>query len=63
MADLTAKGYTSTPSDIGHDFHAGFSIWSMHSCWAPDLDPAASPDDERAVSEGVSVAPCAYFTS
>ncbi|WP_328754210.1 hypothetical protein OHA28_08890 [Streptomyces sp. NBC_00269] len=61
VSDLHARGYTSTPSDIGHDFHAGFSVWSMHSLWAPDLDPAASEDDERAVAEGVSVAPYAYF--
>ncbi|MFE4683013.1 hypothetical protein ACFRNJ_19590 [Streptomyces sp. NPDC056721] len=61
VSDLHARGYTNTPSDIGHDFHAGFSVWSMHSLWAPDLDPAASEDDERAVAEGVSVAPYAYF--
>ncbi|MFF3657328.1 hypothetical protein [Streptomyces olivochromogenes] len=61
VADLHALGYTSTPSDIGHDFHAGFSVWSMHSLWARDLDPEADDDDERAVSEAVSVAPYAYF--
>ncbi|MEU6495420.1 MULTISPECIES: hypothetical protein [unclassified Streptomyces] len=61
VADLHARGYTSTPSDIGHDFHAGFSVWSMHSLWAPDLDPEADEHDERTVSEGVSVAPYAYF--
>ncbi|OIJ93243.1 hypothetical protein, partial [Streptomyces colonosanans] len=41
VADLHARGYTSTPSDIGHDFHAGFAVWSMHSLWAGDLDPEA----------------------
>ncbi|MGW3242780.1 hypothetical protein [Streptomyces sp. NPDC001070] len=61
VSELHARGYTSTPSDIGHDFHAGFAVWSMHSLWAGDLDPAASEDDERAVAEGVSVAPHAYF--
>ncbi|MFG2815650.1 hypothetical protein [Streptomyces sp. NPDC048410] len=61
VADLHARGYTSTPSDTGHDFHAGFSVWSRHSLWAPDIDPAADEDDERAVAEGVSVAPYAYF--
>ncbi|MBO4273924.1 hypothetical protein [Microbispora triticiradicis] len=60
--DLTAKGYTNTPSDIGFDFHAGFAVWSMGSRWAGDLDPNAGEDDERKVSEGVSVAPYAYFT-
>jgi hypothetical protein len=61
VADLHALGHSSTPSDIGHDFHAGFSVWSMHSLWARDLDPEAGEDDERAVSEGVSVAPYTYF--
>ncbi|GLW97016.1 hypothetical protein [Microtetraspora sp. NBRC 16547] len=60
--DLTAKGYTNTPSDIGFDFHAGFAVWSMGSRWARDLDPDADEDDERKVSEGVSVAPYTYFT-
>ncbi|MFC6023340.1 hypothetical protein ACFP2T_45200 [Plantactinospora solaniradicis] len=62
VADLTAKGYTSTPSDIGYEFHAGFAVWSMDSRSAVDLDPEADEDDERSVSEGVSVAPYAYFT-
>ncbi|WP_214416986.1 hypothetical protein [Sphaerisporangium fuscum] len=62
VADLLAKGYTSVPSDIGFDFHAGFSVWSMHSLCAQDLDPDATEDDERAVSEGVSVAPFSYFS-
>jgi hypothetical protein len=61
VEDLHALGYTSTPSDLGHDFHAGFSVWSMHSLWAGDLDPEAGGDDERVVSEAVSVAPYAYF--
>ncbi|WP_234544122.1 hypothetical protein [Streptomyces shenzhenensis] len=62
VADLHALGYTSTPSDIGHDFHVGFSVWSMHSLWAGDLGLEADEDDERAVSETVSVAPYDYFT-
>jgi hypothetical protein len=56
VAELHAQGYTSTPSDIGHDFHAGFSVWSMGSLCAGDLDPTADEDDDRAVAEGVSVA-------
>lgn len=47
---------------MGHDFHAGFSVWSMHALWARDLDPEAGEDDERAVSERVSVAPYTYVT-
>lgn len=57
------KGYTSTPSDIGHEFHAGFAVFSMGSCSARDLDPNASEEDERLISEGVSVAPYEYFTN
>jgi hypothetical protein len=61
VADLTAKGYTSTPSDIGFHFHAGFSVWTMGSRMALDLDPDADEDDERAVAEGVTVAPYALL--
>ncbi|KAI9927010.1 hypothetical protein ASPWEDRAFT_177466 [Aspergillus wentii DTO 134E9] len=61
VADLAAKGYKGTPSDIGHDFFAGFAIWSMGSLCARDLDPGAGEEDEREVVEGVSVAPYAYF--
>ncbi|MEV0644604.1 hypothetical protein AB0I28_05025 [Phytomonospora sp. NPDC050363] len=61
VADLNDRGYTCTPSDIGFDFHAGFSVWSMHSLWARDLDPGAPEDDDRAICEGVSVAPYKYF--
>jgi hypothetical protein len=61
VAELTAKGYTSTPSDIGFEFHAGFAVWSMGSRTAQDLDPDAAEDDERAVAEGVTVAPYALL--
>ncbi|MDG4830405.1 hypothetical protein O7627_13960 [Solwaraspora sp. WMMD1047] len=61
VADLEAKGHEYTPSDIGYDFRAGFAVWSMGSRWALDLDPNADEDDERAVSEGVSVGPYEYF--
>jgi hypothetical protein len=61
VADLNARGYASTRFDIGYLFEPGFTVWSMHSRWALDLDPNADEDDERAVSEGVSVAPYAYF--
>jgi hypothetical protein len=62
-SDLAARGYTSTPSDIGYDFAAGFSIFSMASCDAGELDAAAGEDDERRVVEGVSVAPYEYFVT
>ncbi|MEU6340985.1 hypothetical protein ABZ883_08540 [Streptomyces sp. NPDC046977] len=61
VSELHARGYTSIRSDIGHDFHAGFAVWSMHSLWAGDLDPTAGEDDERVISEGVSIAPYSYF--
>jgi hypothetical protein len=61
VAELTAKGYTSIPSDIGFEFHAGFAVWSMGSRTARDLDPDAAEDDERAVAEGVTVAPYALL--
>ncbi|WP_327106784.1 hypothetical protein [Nonomuraea glycinis] len=61
VSDLAAKGYTSTPSDIGFTFHAGFSVWSMGSLWARDLDPEADEEDERSIVEGVSVAPYLYW--
>ncbi|MCX4850753.1 hypothetical protein [Streptomyces sp. NBC_00893] len=62
VADLHARGYTSTPCDVGHDFHAGFSVWSMRVLWAGEVDPTAGEDDPRCVVEGVSVAPYSYFS-
>ncbi|MEU9621034.1 MULTISPECIES: hypothetical protein [unclassified Streptomyces] len=61
VAELHARGYTSTPCDVGHDFHAGFSVWSMRVLWAGEVDPTAGEDDPRCVVEGVSVAPYSYF--
>lgn len=61
VTDLAARGYTYAPFDIGYQFHAGFTVWSMNSLWARDLDPGASEEDERAIVEGVSVAPYSYF--
>ncbi|MEU9560669.1 hypothetical protein AB0D16_01265 [Streptomyces sp. NPDC048161] len=61
VAELHAKGYTSTPCDIGYDFHAGFSVWSMRVLEAREVDPTAGEDDPRCVVEGVSVAPYGYF--
>lgn len=43
VADLHAKGYTSTESDIGHEFHAGFAVWSMGSLSAIDLEQDGQP--------------------
>ncbi|MET7399063.1 hypothetical protein ABZS66_36845 [Dactylosporangium sp. NPDC005572] len=60
-ADLAAKGYQAHPIDIGYRFEAGFAVWSMASRHAQDLDPDADDEDERLVSEGVSVAPFDYF--
>lgn len=60
-ADLEALGHHGRDSDIGVDYPAGFAIWSMASRTLSDVDPSASPDDERPVVEGVSVASPAYF--
>lgn len=57
LADLAARGLTSTPSDVGRDFHAGFSVFSMGSADGASLGLTDDPDDERLVSEGVHVAP------
>ncbi|WP_212816894.1 hypothetical protein [Polymorphospora rubra] len=62
MADLAAKGHLATASDIGFDFQAGFSIFSMASLSARDLDPNSPEDDGRHIVEGVSIAPYSYFT-
>ncbi|SFY42846.1 hypothetical protein OH786_31850 [Streptomyces atratus] len=61
VAELHAKGYTSKPFDIGYDFHAGFSVWSMRVLEAREVDRTAEEDDPRCVVEGVSVAPYGYF--
>ena len=61
IAELTDAGFEGRPCDIGHDFVAGFSVWSMASLTVADIDPSASEDDERNVAEGVSVGAPAYF--
>jgi hypothetical protein len=61
LRDLTAAGFRSRESDIGHDFAEGFAIWSMGSLWLSDIDPAAATDDDRQVVEGVSVGVPAFF--
>ena len=62
-ADLERAGFHGVPADIGWEYEEGFSIWSMASHRASDLDPngTADPDDERLVVEGVSVAPVSYW--
>jgi hypothetical protein len=61
--DLAMRGYVGQRSDIGYDFEAGFAIFSMSSLSATDLDASASPEDERAIAEGVSIAPFSYFSA
>jgi hypothetical protein len=61
VAELTALGHQVEPFDIGYTFRAGFTIFSMGSRTATDLDPTASPDDPRPVVEGVGVAPAEYW--
>jgi hypothetical protein len=61
VADLAAKGHAHEPIDVGYRFAPGFAIYSMGSRTAADLDPEAAPDDPRAISEGVAVAPYDYF--
>ncbi|WP_028050379.1 hypothetical protein [Cellulomonas sp. URHD0024] len=61
VAELEAKGHRCTVSDVGFDVVAGFSLFSMSSSDARALDPLAGDADERAIVEGVSVAPYAYF--
>jgi hypothetical protein len=61
IRDLRSVGFQGRPSDIGYDFRAGFSIWSMHSLSLADVDPKATSEDDRPVVEGVSVAEPGYF--
>lgn len=61
MTNLRSKGYTGRPNDIGFVFDAGFSVCSMRSRSARELDPKAAVDDDRAICEGVTVAPPQYF--
>jgi len=61
VADLRSKGYSGRPNDIGFVFDVGFAVFSMHSHCARDLDRRAAVDDERAICEGVSIAPRSYF--
>ncbi|MEU8661841.1 hypothetical protein [Actinoplanes philippinensis] len=52
VADLEARGHQAMPADIGFSFRAGFSIFSMGSRDARELDPSAS-EDARVVEGGV----------
>ncbi|GLW31846.1 hypothetical protein [Actinoplanes regularis] len=61
LAELTALGHRPEPFDIGYTFRAGFTIFSMGSRSAVDLDPQASPDDPRPIVEGVGIAPPEYW--
>lgn len=63
VADLTQRGYTGKPIDIGYQFDEGFTIWSMASQSPSDLTPGAEfdPEDGRLVVEGVGIAPIAYW--
>jgi hypothetical protein len=54
VSDLTKKGYVCTPYDIGFEVDVGFSLFSMHSLDATELDPMAGTD--RTVVEGVAIA-------
>ncbi|GAA2701552.1 MULTISPECIES: hypothetical protein [Actinoplanes] len=61
LAELTALGHRAERYDIGYMFRAGFYLYSMASLSAQSLDPEASPDDPRAVVEGVGIAPVAHL--
>jgi hypothetical protein len=61
ITELTDAGFEGRPSDIGHDFAAGFAVWSMASLTVADIDSSVGEDDERNVVEGVSVGAPAYF--
>jgi hypothetical protein len=61
VADLAARGHAHEPIDVGYRFEPGFALYSMGGRTARDLDPSAADDDERAIVEGVSVAPYDYF--
>jgi hypothetical protein len=61
VAELAALGLEAEPFDIGYVFRPGFTIWSMGSRWAGDLDPDAVDDDPRRIVEGVGIAPYGYF--
>lgn len=61
VAELSALGHQPEPFDIGYTFRAGFTIFSMGSRSASDIDPEAFPDDPRPVVEGVGIAPAEYW--
>jgi hypothetical protein len=64
VADLVVAGHHGSPFDIGFVFGAGFAIFSMSSLCPSDLHAGQprDPEDERAVVEGVGIAPANYFS-
>lgn len=62
VADLARKGYAGKPVDIGHQYDAGFCVFSMASRSPSELTGGEyDPEDERLVVEGVSIAPVSYW--
>jgi hypothetical protein len=61
VAELIALGHRPERADIGYTFPAGFTIFSLGSRSAADIDPFAAPDDPREIVEGVGIAPVEYW--
>ncbi|BBH67661.1 hypothetical protein ACTI_43460 [Actinoplanes sp. OR16] len=57
VAELADRGLRYEQTDEGFRFEPGFTLYSMGSRSAQDLDPDAADDDPRLLCEGVSIAP------
>ena len=64
LADLAGAGRDGRRTDIVVEFDEGFTLWSLLSLSASDVDPTIDAlDDEQLVIEGVGIAPAHYWAT
>ena len=66
LSDLAGAGRDGRRTDIVVEFDEGFTLWSLLSLSASDIDPTGYGDpltDGQPVVEGVGIAPAHYWAT